>query len=217
MPEPASPLAGAPLVLVLLAPPLAHLALMLHWGMDLAGGLIAVQAVLVTWIASSSSNRRALRLAACGVVCLLVISLWRFTQDGPILASAVPHAMANLGLLAIFAASLRPGRQSVATTFAIRSRGHLPPDVLQYTRRVTWAWCWFFAVQLAGSLLLLTFAPLDVWSLFINVCNLPLIIVMLGAEYAWRQWRHPAQPPERLIDMVRIYRRIPATPIRDER
>ena len=218
MPARASYLAGTLLVLVLLAPPLAaHLALVTHHGTALAGILIAAQAVLVTWIASSSLTGRALRVCACGTAFLFVLFLSRFADGGPLVASAVPHAMVYLALLAIFVGSLAPGREAVATVLARRTRGDLPAAVVRYTRRVTWAWCWFFLAQLLVSLLLLLFAPLGVWSLFINLCNLPLIGAMFCAEYAYRQWRHAARPPERLVDMLRIFRQIRMVPISEDR
>jgi uncharacterized membrane protein len=229
----ASRLAGALLILMLLlAPPAAHIALMMHRGMTLAGILIAVQAGLVTWIAlssiagssiagspiaGSSIAARALRAAACGVVFLCVLFLARFTHAGPVAAAAVPHAMAYLALLALFGASLQPGREAVITVLARRSRGRLSADIVRYTRRVTWAWCWFFLAQLICSLMLLLFAPLGVWSVFINLCNLPLIGVMLCAEYVYRQWRHAARPPERLADMVRIVRHLRTASVGEDR
>ena len=214
----ASRLTGAMLVLaLLLAPVAAHLALVMHYGMTLAGILIAVQAVLVTWIALSSVISRALRVGACGAIFLGVLLLSRFTDGGPVVAASVPHAMAYLALLALFAASLQPGREAVVTILARKSRGRLPAEVVRYTRRVTWAWCWFFVAQLVGSLTLLLFAPLHVWSLFINLCNLPLVCVMLCAEYGYRQWRHAARPPERLIDMFRIVRTIRTAQVGEDR
>ena len=214
----ASRLFAAPLVLVMLGgPPLAHLALMLHRGTALAGIVIAMQAVLVTWIASSPIERRALRVGACVVIFLAVLLLWQFAADGAVFASAVPHAMIYSSLLAVFAMSLQPGREAVATMLARKSRGHLSVEIVRYSRRVTWAWCWFFGAQLTGSMLLLVFVPLGVWSLFVNVCNLPLIGAMLITEYLYRQSRYAAQPPERLIDMIRLCRRITTEPVREDR
>lgn len=224
----ASRLAGPLLILtLLLVPVVAHLALVTHRGMALAGVLIGVQAALVTWIALSSitlsplalspMTGRALRAGACGMVFLGVLLLALRTGGGPVVAAAVPHAMAYIALLAVFAASLRPGREPVITILARRSRGHLPPEIVRYTRRVTWAWCWFCLAQLGGSLALLLLAPLAVWSLFINLCNLPLVGVMLGAEYVYRQWRHAARPPERLIDMLRIVRHVRTVPVSEDR
>jgi uncharacterized membrane protein len=214
----ASKLAGALLILaLLLAAPAAHLALVMHRGMAMAGVLIAVQAVLVTWIALSSIAGRAVRAAACGVVFAGVVFLARFTDGGPVVAAAVPHAMAYVALLTLFATSLQPGREAVITILARRSRGRLSAEVVRYTRRVTWAWCWFFIAQLICSFTLLVFAPLYVWSLFINLGNLPPIGVMLCAEYVYRQWRHAARPPERLIDMFRIARHVRTAPAGDDR
>jgi uncharacterized membrane protein len=229
----ATRLAGAVLVLVLLLAPLAaHIALMTRHGAMLAGLLVAVQAAMVAWIAQSSIAKSSftksscirssfirspaaaltLRIGLCGLVFAGVFRLAQFTRAGPVAAAAVPHAMTYLALLAVFGASLLPGREAVITILARRSRGRLPPEIVRYTRRVTLAWCGFFVAQLACSWLLLLFAPLSTWSLFINLGNLPLVGVMVGAEYAYRQWRHAARPPERLVDMLRIVRQAGTAP-----
>ena len=203
----ASSLARPVLVgILILAPPLAHVTLTMHLGMDLTGVLVAAQASMVTWVASSSVGNRPVRAAACCASFLLVLWLWRLADDGPMIAAALPHAMAYATLLAFFLRSLAPGRESVATMLARRSRGHLPPAVECYTRRVTLFWCFYFAMQLAGSLLLLICAPPHVWSLLVNVLNFPLLLVTFCAEYIYRQWRHPTDPPEQWIDMVRMCR-----------
>jgi uncharacterized membrane protein len=203
---------GVLLVLVLLGtPPAAHVALM-HRANALAGILVAVQAVLVTWIASAAITQRIVRAGACGVVLLFVLFLSWFTDSGTLTASEVPYAMAYLALLALFADSLRAGREPVVTHLARKSRGLLSAEIAQYTRRVTWAWCGFFVMQLLVSLLLLLFASPQVWSSFVNLCNLPLIGAMFCAEYAYRQWRHAGRSPERLVDTLRSFRQIRTVP-----
>jgi uncharacterized membrane protein len=205
-------------VLVLVGgPPAAHLALAMRLGTAVAALLIATQAVLIVWIASSSLTQRRFRVGACGIVAALVLVLSRFTDGGPLVASAIPHAMTYLALLVVFAVSLQPGREAVVTILARKARGALSGEIVRYTRRVTWAWCWFFVAQLMGSLVLLLFAPLDAWSLFVNLCNLPVIGAMLCAEYIYRQWRHAAHPPERLADMVRSIRQVQAVPVSHDR
>ena len=218
MPALASRLAGALVVLILLVAPLAaHVALVMHRGTAIAATLIAVQAALITWIGSSALAQRALRIAAAAAVFMLVLVLYRFADSGALVTIAVPHAMAYLTLLVVFAASLQPGREAVVTLLARRARGKLSDQIVRYTRRVTWAWCWFFMAQLTGSLLLLLFAPRSVLSLFVNLCNLPLVGVMLCTEYIYRQWRHPAHPPERLADMFRSFRPLRTVPLSDDR
>ena len=87
-------------------------------------------------------------MSAHAAVVLFVLVLSRFADDGPLVASAVPHAMAYLTLLVVFAASLQPGREAIVTILARKARGALSGEIVRYTRRVTWAWCWFFVAQL---------------------------------------------------------------------
>jgi uncharacterized membrane protein len=206
MPALASRLAGALVVLILLVAPLAaHAALVMHRGAAIAATLIAVQAAVITWIGSSALAPRGLRIGAGAAVFLLVVTVYRFAGNG------------YLTLLVVFAASLQPGREAVVTLLARKTRGPLSAQTLRYTRRVTWTWCWFFVAQLTASLLLLLFAPHTVFSLFVNLCNLPLVGAMLCTEYIYRQWRHPARPPERLTDMFRNFRPLRVVPLSDDR
>ena len=63
-----------------------------------------------------------------------------------------------------------------------------------YTRRLTFAWCVFFAAQLAISALLFRFASPGSWSFFINLMNFPLLALMFAGEYLYRVARHPGFP-----------------------
>ena len=160
MPALASRLAGALVVLILLVAPLAaHVALVMHRGAAIAATLIAVQAALIAWIGSSVLAQRALRIGAAAAVFVLVLVLYRFADNGALVTVAVPHAMAYLTLLVVFAVSLQPGREAVVTLLARKSRGPLSDEILRYTRRVTWAWCWFFVAQLTGSLAVAAIRP----------------------------------------------------------
>src|SRR5277367_4549867 len=135
MPALASRLAAALVVLILLATPLAaHAALVMHRGTAIAAILIAVQAALITWIGSSALAQRALRIGAGTAVFLLVLLLYRFADNGALVTIAVPHAMAYLTLLVVFAVSLRPGREAVVTLLARKARGPLSDRTLRYTR-----------------------------------------------------------------------------------
>ena len=100
--------------------------------------------------------------------------------------SALTHWAIYGGLLATFGSTLRPGREALITAMARRLHGAIPDELAVYTRRVTWAWCGFFAVQLTTSVLLFALAPLVVWSFFVNVLDLPLVAAMFAAEYACR-------------------------------
>jgi uncharacterized membrane protein len=125
-------------------------------------------------------------LAAVGAA-ILCWQLWPlFTQNFPLV-----YLMQQLGFYGLMAAtfgfSLLPGRVPLCTQLADKVHGPLGPAELRYTRQVTAAWAWFFIGNIAVTLLLYAFAPLKVWSLFVNFCALPLIGLMFAVEYAIRR------------------------------
>jgi uncharacterized membrane protein len=102
-------------------------------------------------------------------------------------AAALMHWGLYTSLLASFAFTLRRGHTPLITAMAYRLHGaDIPAELVTYTRRVTIAWCFFFAGQLTTSVLLFCFAPLTAWSFFVNVLDIPLVAVMFAAEYAVR-------------------------------
>lgn len=119
--------------------------------------------------------------------------------------SGLTHATVNLFLLWYFARTLRGGEQALITRLARRVHGFLPPEMEAYTRRVTAAWCAFFAGQVAVSMLLLAFAPLESWSMFVNLINVPLIVLMFAGEYLYRRLRFPDHPRASIARILRAY------------
>jgi uncharacterized membrane protein len=115
----------------------------------------------------------------------------------------VPYVTVYLVLLWGFGRTLRAGRQPLVTRLALHVHGTIPPEIELYTRRVTWAWSLFFAAMAATSLLLFLLEPLAVWSVFNSLMNLPLVVAMFMAEYAWRLWRYPDFPHASIAAMWR--------------
>ena len=143
---------------LLVAPLAAHMALVTGHGTALVGPLVALQAAFLSWAALSlaaaaairrhPARWRLIRLAVCAVPAGLTVAAWYREGNGVMLAAAVPHAIAFLGLLVLFATSLAPGHEAIIARVARRSRGTLSDGLISYTRRVTVAWCCFFAAQL---------------------------------------------------------------------
>jgi uncharacterized membrane protein len=104
-----------------------------------------------------------------------------------------------------FATSLRQGRVPLCTQLANKLHGPLTALELNYTRRVTWAWTIFFLLNLVASWALFDFAPLPIWSLFVNFLSLPLILLMFVAEYAVRRRVLPQVHPSGLMATLRVY------------
>ena len=132
------------------------------------------------------------------------LEMRRLVNLALIAVSGLPHALIYLGLLAMFGATLRPGRDALVTGLARRMYDAVPAEMAIYTRRVTWAWCAFFVAQLATSLILFLVGPLAAWSFFVNVLNLPLLALMFVAEQACRPFFLRNAPRHSLADMLRM-------------
>jgi uncharacterized membrane protein len=104
-----------------------------------------------------------------------------------------------------FGRSLRKGSIPLCTQLADRVHGPLSALELRYTRQVTVAWVIFFICDVAANFLLFQFAPLRVWSVFVNFCSLPLILLMFVAEYAVRRRVLPQVQRSGLIATLRVY------------
>jgi uncharacterized membrane protein len=134
--------------------------------------------------------------------------LFHVVDLGLIAASGLPHTLVYLGLLLMFGATLRPGHDALITALARRMYGDISDDMWRYTRRVTWAWCFFFAAQLLTSLALFLLAPLAVWSFFVNVLNLPLLALMFVAEQLCRPFLLRDAPRHSFADVRRMIRHV---------
>jgi uncharacterized membrane protein len=104
-----------------------------------------------------------------------------------------------------FGRSLRKGSVPLCTQLADRVHGPLSALELRYTRQVTVAWVLFFLCNVAVNFLLFEFAPLRVWSVFVNFCSLPLILLMFVAEYVVRRRVLPQVQRSGLIATLRVY------------
>jgi len=100
--------------------------------------------------------------------------------------SALSHWAIYSALFLTFALTLRKNHDPLICAMARRLHGPLTHELARYTRRVTIAWSGFFLAQLVTSILLFTFAPLVVWSFFVNILDIPLVAAMFAAEYAVR-------------------------------
>jgi uncharacterized membrane protein len=121
---------------------------------------------------------------AAGTLC------WRFwpSFEQNFLLVYLIQQLGFYGLMAAtFGSSLLPGRAPLCTQLADRLHGPLGLPELRYTRQVTAAWCGFFLAQMAATVILFAYAPLNVWSVFVNFCALPLVGLMFLAEYAVRR------------------------------
>lgn len=159
---------------------------------------------LAGWVVTRARNKLAWSfiLLAAGLAIYVLVHQERW---GPAAAYGIPHAVIYLSLLWLFGRTLRPGKEPLVTRLARSVHGTLPPALTAYTRRVTYAWCVFFATQMVVSALLFKFASLSNWSLFINVLNLPLLALMFIGEYVYRVIRHREFPHASFFDGIQAF------------
>ena len=164
-------------------------------------------ALVILWLLGRSMGWRTV-LAAIAAGAIAAGALWHWSSVNPMYLYPVPHVAANLFMLWFFGRTLRSGREPLITRIARYVHGTLPAEVAAYTRRVTWAWCAFFAGTILLSILLFAFAPIAAWSTFANLLSLPLLLLMYFGESAWRVWCHPDFERASVWAVVRACRRL---------
>lgn len=101
------------------------------------------------------------------------------------------HIVTNLIFAWFFGHTLIAPRTPLITQFAQTIHGSLPDGIKQYTRGVTLAWTVFFLAQIVLSLIIFYSFSLETWSLFANVLNWPLVILMFMGEFVCRKIMNP--------------------------
>jgi uncharacterized membrane protein len=130
----------------------------------------------------------------------------RGARLGMVAVAATSHAALYLGLAGLFGRSLLSGRTPLVTMMADRIHGPLTPRIRRYTRRVTMLWTLFALGQLATSALLMAFAPLRIWSLFVTGLDLPLVLLLFTGEFTYRCLRYPRNEVGSLGETIRVTR-----------
>jgi uncharacterized membrane protein len=172
----------------------------------LGAGLMVAPLLVVAGCVLGRTWRGGVLLALLTVAGVIGLLLWRVSGASLALLYPVPYLAVYAFLLWLFARTLRPGRQALITRLATHIHGELPAEIARYTRRVTWAWCVFFAAMALTSMLLFLFEPLPVWSVFNNLLNLPLVAAMYLGEYAWRLRRYPNFSHASIATVFRAFR-----------
>ncbi len=125
--------------------------------------------------------------APLGALCIVVLP-WLLRQAVPALAYALPVA-ANLVLAGLFAMTLRSGREPMIARFARAERGALEPDLVVYTRRLTYVWAAFFVAAAAVAAALAAWGSTRAWIAFASVGNYAAVAVLFVGEYFYRRHR----------------------------
>lgn len=121
-------------------------------------------------------------------------------------------------LLWLFGRTLLPGREAFISRMARIVFDDQSIETSDYTHKITWLWSLFFLTMLLVSLYLTLFASLEHWSLFTNIINYLLLVVLALLEYSYRLWRFRRWPSwqsvRRLTDRTRLAEWLRGTAIR---
>jgi uncharacterized membrane protein len=165
---------------------------------------------ILLWLAWRSPRRLTMLLLCAAVGMMLALS-WGALQRNFGWVYFLQHVGTNVMLAAVFGATLVRGRQPLVTKLAEAvHRSSLAPEVLRYTRQVTWAWTVFFLAMSLTSMVLFSCASMEVWSVFANFLSLPLIVLMFALEYAIRLRMLPHLERHSIMDGVRAFWKRPA-------
>lgn len=135
-----------------------------------------------------------------------------YGRIGLLAVNGLSHATVNFFLIWVFGRTLLHGHEPLISQISRKLNGYLDPDIYRYTRNVTIAWVIFPLSQLIISLALYLLAPVSAWSFFINVLNLPLLILMFVVEKAYRNWRYPDHPRTTIMQAIEVYTKDFAAP-----
>ncbi len=195
---------AAACVAVALYAGLSHYSNSAAGGRELGTALALAPITLVAAILAWRTTPRAVAALLCAGLAGAIVGLWPVLRQNYPLINLVQDSSVYCLLGITFGRSLLPGRVALCTQLANREHGPLSADEVRYTGRVTAAWSAFFFLITVVSILLYVWAPLRIWSVFINFCVLPLVGVMFIAEY---QLRRRILPGKRtgLLATLRVY------------
>lgn len=196
---------------VLIGAFIAAYAAVAHYISTLPGGglwplLIAVVPALAM---AFDLARRRFGIVALVPLCLAAIAamtlIWPYLQANVSIVYYVQHIALNLTLGLVFARTLLKGRLPLCTFFAGFLHAEVSPALARYTRQVTVAWSLFFFGVAAISTLLFFLAPVETWSVFANLLDLPLVGLMFFAEHLVRRCVLPPEDQLGPTSAIRAY------------
>jgi uncharacterized membrane protein len=116
-----------------------------------------------------------------GALLLVALAVW----GNALLPLKLYPVLVSVAMLAVFGYSLI-APPSIVERIARLREPNLPPQAIDYTRRVTQVWCGFFAVNGLVALITALWASPAVWSLYNGVIAYLLMGLLFSGEYMVR-------------------------------
>lgn len=172
---------------------------------DLATGLALAPMLALGAVLAWRSLGAVLAVLSAVLTAFLLFEFWPgLTRNFSVLYFVQQFGFYLLMALS-FGITLIAPRVPMCTMMADKIHGPLTPQELRYTRQVTVAWTLFFVLNMLATWLLFQFAPLKVWSIFVNFASLPLLALMFLGEYLVRRQVLPQVQGGGIIATLRVY------------
>ncbi|QJD60850.1 hypothetical protein HG264_09820 [Pseudomonas sp. gcc21] len=139
--------------------------------------LLIVGAALLAWRLPQART-----LAIIAALVLISLGVLGHAELG---MRAYPVAI-SLIMLIVFAGSLIHGMPVIERLARLREPD-LPEEGVVYTRRVTWAWCFFFVANGGISAWTALYADLTTWTLYNGFISYCLMGLMFAGEWVCRR------------------------------
>ena len=117
-----------------------------------------------------------------GTLLLALIAWW----GNHFLALKLYPVLVNAAMLSVFGYSLFVP-PSMVEQFARRHQPDLPPQSVNYTRRMTQVWCIFFALNGAVAFVTALWASAAIWLLYNGFIAYLLMGLLFAGEYCFRR------------------------------
>jgi uncharacterized membrane protein len=180
------------LLVMVFYPLVVHLLIKLNLSWLAVTGLVITSAIYVLLVINVQRRTGAHPGWIALYLFLTAVGSWSL-YAGNVYALFFPAVIINLVLGATFAATLRPQNVPVVEWFArLEYDGNPPPPRLaRFARNATWAWAVYYSGFALLALVLAVTAPLEVWSLVVNVLHYVFAITLLFVQYLYRSLRLP--------------------------
>lgn len=183
--------------------------LLVHWAATKGTGLAvwaALMGPIVALLLLSPRWRGPWAWAVAGVIGIAALCLIRMHAAAYL--PFLPSVLIPLVFLVIFSRGLAGPGPSLVTRIATAIDGELPPEVIDYTRRVNYLWSGFFVLMTLANLLIALLAARERWALFIDCINYAAVGLVFVGEYMFRRVRFPRREHRAFPDYIRRVARI---------
>lgn len=168
-------------------------------------GVLAPMLILLAWGSWHAGNRWLGAVAGLAVLGLCAQALTGTQIPAPVLYLA-QHAGIHFFLALGFGGTLKQGQTPLITVLATRVHGgHITPDMVEYTRKVTVTWTIFFLLMVAVSLGLFVFTPFRWWAVFANFLTPVAAAALFVGEFLLRYHWHPEFKRTTVAQAIRSY------------